>query len=57
MNGEYSIYPEGKYMPLRHILNKWAKYSHKPITRKDIIYFYDKVSIRRVKAPEWLTQL
>ena len=57
MNGEYSIYPEGKYMPLRHRLNKWAKYSHKPMTRKDMIYFYDKVRIRRVMAPEWLTQL
>lgn len=46
-----------KYMPLRHILNKWAKYSHKPMTKKDTIYFYNKVRIRRVMAPKWFTQL
>ena len=46
-----------KYMPLRPILNKWAKYSHKPMTKKDMIYFYSKMRIRRVMAPEWLTQL
>ena len=46
-----------KYMPLRAIFKKWAKYSHKPMTKKDMIYFYNKMRIRRVMAPEWLTQL
>ena len=32
-----------KENPLGHILDKWAKHSHEPMTKKDMIYYCNKV--------------
>ena len=52
-----------KDSPLGHILDKWAKHSYEPMTKKDMIYYCNRVWTQYMLgseerwAPEWLTQL